>query len=248
MKKTFLIAAIFIPSLFVHQADAKIYVAEPRLVQQAPYAGMQFYVYRPYNMPEGWHLTFDGYAVKQTKQNVWVYGTFQGNSLVETVYVVGSVNPGLAGLVPYTGDGMVSSTIRADSLLAEQPKTLGRGVGKAVYIPDWSVNPQFLAIANWRKLIDRVGILHKINMPVAWSGERPKTIYAWTGEDWYQMNAEAGDREVDTLRRNLYALTKIRNKTHFQWHAEDTPVLIERVNRWGFYWMGEVTVQGKNQH
>ncbi|MEA3284793.1 MAG: hypothetical protein U9Q00_07490 [Synergistota bacterium] len=42
---------------------AATYIAEPVLVTQPVYDGMSFYVYRPYNMPAGWFVTYDGYPV-----------------------------------------------------------------------------------------------------------------------------------------------------------------------------------------
>ncbi|MCL2031610.1 MAG: hypothetical protein FWG93_08715, partial [Oscillospiraceae bacterium] len=65
-------------------AGAKLYIAEPLLVNQPPYAGMRFYVYRPYNMPKDWYATFDGYPVIRNKDGVWVYGTYSGPNLIPT--------------------------------------------------------------------------------------------------------------------------------------------------------------------
>ena len=78
---------------------AKVYVAEPLLVAQPSYAGMQFYVYRPYNMPKNWYVTFDGYPVTKNRDGVWVYGTASGPNLNPTNYIVGSVVPSMAGIV-----------------------------------------------------------------------------------------------------------------------------------------------------
>ncbi len=53
-------------------AEARVYVAEPLLVVQPSYAGMQFYVYRPYNMPKNWYVTFDGSPVTKNRDGVSV--------------------------------------------------------------------------------------------------------------------------------------------------------------------------------
>ena len=51
--------AVFALLLLCSESHAKRYVTEPLLVPQSPYAGMTFYVYRPYDMPPGWYITLD---------------------------------------------------------------------------------------------------------------------------------------------------------------------------------------------
>ncbi|MDR1048814.1 MAG: hypothetical protein LBL51_03585, partial [Synergistaceae bacterium] len=92
-----LLALPFLPMFRADPAEAKVYVAEPLLVPQPAYAGMQFYVYKPYNLPKGWYATFDGYPVMKNKDGVWVYGTYHGPNLTPTHYIVGSVIPSMAG-------------------------------------------------------------------------------------------------------------------------------------------------------
>ena len=92
-------------------AEAKVYVAEPLLVAQPSYAGMQFYVYRPYNMPRNWYVTFDGYPVTKNGDGVWVYGTASGPNLNPTNYIVGSVVPSMAGIVPWVRPAQISSLV-----------------------------------------------------------------------------------------------------------------------------------------
>ena len=96
-----LISCLFLGLLmsFASSAEARVYVAEPLLVAQPSYAGMQFYVYRPYNMPKNWYVTFDGYPVTKNRDGVWVYGTASGPNLNPTNYIVGSVVPSMAGIV-----------------------------------------------------------------------------------------------------------------------------------------------------
>ncbi|PIE55602.1 MAG: hypothetical protein CSA35_00100 [Dethiosulfovibrio peptidovorans] len=57
--------------VLVASAGAMTYIAEPVLVTQPVYDGMSFYVYRPYNMPAGWFVTYDGYPVSQLEGR-WV--------------------------------------------------------------------------------------------------------------------------------------------------------------------------------
>ena len=66
--------------------------ADPILITQPAYSGMQFYVYRPYNIPGGWYATYDGYPVFRNADGIWVYGSCVGANIVPTAYVVGSVN------------------------------------------------------------------------------------------------------------------------------------------------------------
>ncbi|MBR0204921.1 MAG: hypothetical protein IJQ56_11205, partial [Synergistaceae bacterium] len=60
MKRKFLLTLLLI-LVMSHESHAKLYITEPLLVPESPYAGMTFYVYKPYNMPKGWYVTLDGY-------------------------------------------------------------------------------------------------------------------------------------------------------------------------------------------
>lgn len=248
MKKLALFGILlFCFSASPREAVAKVYVAEPMLIPQPSFAGMTFYVYRPYNFPKGWYLTFDGYPVVQTPDKVWVYGQMFGTQLTPTSYIVGSVNPGLAGLTPYADKAEISSVVTMKGnpqILVSQPLEpayrVPPGEFRSTYMPDWAFDSRFTAIGGWRNQVDRMGILHKPNVPVAWKGERPKVIFVWTGANWYQIKMQHGDRPVDALRRELYSLVRMVNSHQFRWYAQDTPVLTEYAVTWGYYWMGEV--------
>ncbi len=101
-------------------------------------------------------------------------------------------------------------------------------------------NARFMALGSWKTSVDRVGILHKPAVPVAWRGNSPRVLYAWNGRSWYQMTAREGERPVDVLRNNLYALTRMVHQNRFMWYEADMPVLSQQAAEWGFYWMGEV--------
>lgn len=226
---------------------AKVYVAEPLLVAQPSYAGMQFYVYKPYGMPKNWYATFDGYPVTKNKDGVWVYGTYAGPNLTPTNYIVGSVIPSMAGLSPYTRSVQISSISTlpqpGSGMAVRQPTTVTRvpaGGANSTYMPDWLFDSRFMALGNWKQSVDRIGILHKPAVPVAWSGNNPKVIYAWNGRSWYQMTAHEGQRPVDVLKNNLYSLTRMVNHNDFVWYEADMPVLAQQATTWGYYWMGEV--------
>ena len=230
-------------------AWAKVYVAEPLLVAQPAYAGMQFYVYKPYNMPKNWYATFDGYPVIKNKDGVWVYGTYSGPNLTPTNYIVGSVIPSMAGLSPYTGSVQISSVTTLPQpgqmqggIAVRQPETVRVPAGGAnsTYMPDWLFNDRFMALGKWKKSVDRIGILHKPGVPVAWSGNSPKVVYAWNGRSWYQMTAREGQRPVDVLKNNMYELARMANHNNFVWYEADMPVLSQQATVWGYYWMGEI--------
>ena len=235
----FLIVLLAISSLTIENSYAKVYVAEPYLAQQPPYAGMTFYVYKPYGMPNDWYLTFDGYAVIQTQGKIWVYGTMQAGELTKTGYVVGSIDPAIAGLIPYSNAN--STNTGAGQIVGQPFGAAPNQTAKQVYVPDWSVDPAFLAISNWKSTVDRIGILHKYNFPIAWKGDKPIVIYVWTGKNWKQINTEYDKSLSESLKANLYRLSREREKGKlYRWYAEDVPVLTEKTIGWGYIWMGEV--------
>ena len=236
--------------LWGNSAWAKVYVAEPLLVPQPSYAGMKFYVYKPYNMPPNWYATFDGYPVYKNKDGVWVYGAYSGPNLRPTNYIVGSVVPSLAGLTPYVTPVRVSSTVTVPQLEAgreamavRQPQTVHvpSGAAHSTYMPDWLFDARFMAIGKWKKSVDRIGVLTKPGVPVAWQGNSPKVIYAWNGRSWYQMMARESERPAGVLRSNLYTLTRQVKQNNFVWYEADMPVLTQQASEWGYYWMGEIT-------
>ncbi|MDR3264556.1 MAG: hypothetical protein LBT15_00955 [Synergistaceae bacterium] len=235
--------------LLATPAAAKVYVAEPLLVAQPAYAGMRFYVYRPYDMPKNWYVTFDGYPVTKNGDGVWVYGTYAGPVLTPTNYIVGSVMPSMAGLSPYTKSVQISSITSLPGggmgMAVQQPVASAwipadEAGSTSTYVPDWYFDSRFMALGNWKQSVDRVGILHRPGIPVAWRGNYPKVIYAWNGRSWYQMTAREGQLPVDVLKDNLYALTRMVNQNDFIWYEADMPVLSQQTTTWGYYWMGEV--------
>ena len=240
----FIMILTVLSTLQIENSSASVYVAEPYLVQQPSYAGMMFYVYTPHGMEKGWCLTFDGYAVTQVKDRIWVYGTMQSGTLTKTSYAVGSVNPALAGIIPYFGAESAHMAKESDIRIAAQPLDASHtATAKQAYIPDWSINPSFLAVSNWKNTVDRIGILRKYNIPVAWKGDDPTVIYAWTGKSWKQIHTR-GEDIMKTINKNLYGLLKTREKSRlYRWYAEDIPILTEKTIGWGYIWMGEIFVK-----
>jgi hypothetical protein len=252
MQKKFIMAGVFACCVIVvfsaASGEAKLYLAEPLLIDQPSYAGMRFYVYKPYNMPKGWYATFDGYPVTQNKDGVWVYGTYSGPNLTPTHYIVGSVVPSMAGLSPYIDPVQISS---ATTLVPPPPIPVGQPSVMRVplegaystYMPDWLFDDHFMALGRWKSSVDRIGILHRPGVPVAWSGDAPKVIYAWNGHGWHQITARKGQRPVDALKENIYVLTRMVNHNGFVWYEADVPALSQQAATWGYYWMGEIMPQ-----
>ncbi|MCR5346529.1 MAG: hypothetical protein K6E38_02030 [Fretibacterium sp.] len=228
-------------------AGAKVYVTEPLLVAQPTYAGMTFYVCRPYNMPKDWYVTFDGYPVRKNPDGVWVYGTSNGPSLTPTNYIVGSVVPSMAGITPWVQPAQISSLRslpNTETMTVRQPapplSTLAQGQTHSTWIPDWTYNTHFMAIGSWKASVDRIGVLHKPSTPVAWKGNSPRMIYVWTGQSWYQVSPRESETPLSALRRELYNITRMVKRNQFVWYEEDMPVLSQQATAWGYYWMGEV--------
>jgi hypothetical protein len=235
---------------------SSVYVVEPVLVNQPLYAGMNFYVYRPYNLPAGWYVTFDGYPVVRTSSGAWVYGAMSQNGLVPTAFVVGSINPASLPLLQYPVPAAVSSFnhVQVLPLDAVSPHRLQQPVPPSLppsgrillptAVPSWAVNPSFNAIGSWDRLVDRMGILGNPRVPIAWKGDRPKAIYAWTGRSWYQMTSSSVDipeKPSEILKDHLYTLTRMVHRNNVYWNDSDTPLLAHQAAVWGYLWMGRLT-------
>ena len=231
------------------EAGAKLYVTEPLLVPQSPYAGITFYVYKPYNMPSGWYVTLDGYPVKKNKDGTWVYGTMEGPNLVATNYIVGSVVPGMAGLTKYISDIQVSAlrSLPSTEMMQVQQKSytrsqMAQGQTQSTYMPDWAINPAFMAIGNWKGTVDRIGVLDNPTVPIAWSGQHPKAVYVWTGNLWHQLNKREGQTAKNAIRHDYANIKRLVRESGFKWYQQDMAILAQQAKAWGYYWLGEVSI------
>ena len=106
--------------------------------------------------------------------------------------------------------------------------------------PDWTQNSNFMAIGRWQNSIDRIGILNRPMIPVAWKGDFPEVIYAWTGLQWRQLDAKSKHiPALSTLRRQAYDLNRyVRKVNMHRWTDDDTHVLSQYSVMWGYEWMG----------
>ena len=213
-------------------------------VKQPAYDSMSFYVHRPANLPKGFYVTYDGYIVYKNERGIWHYGSAESKGITKTNYIVGSVIPSVVNLRPY--NEKISSV--APILNASAPVVIGRPVpfGEAS-APGWTGNSNFMAIAKWRNSVDRIGVTGKPSIPVAWKGDYPEVIYAWTGLRWKQLDANVKNiSAVSTLRRELYNLTVEVNKTNMlRWTDYDSRVLAQYANQWGYKWIGIVIADGR---
>ena len=255
MRRTILIvlSLTVLLSLLPSTTIAATYVVEPVLVAQPVYAGMSFYVYRPYNMPSGWFVTFDGYPITRSPAGVWVYGSYNGTLLSPTSFVVGSISPQSLPIVQYVPSARVSSmqslpvTPLPPLSAPIQPDPGAYVFAEAVtvaptYVPEWTTQSSFTSIGTWNKLVDRMGILEKPRVPIAWRGERPEALFVWTGKSWYQIQARPGvsEKPSEMIKDHLYALTRMVKNNAYQWKDADTAILANQAAVWGYLWMGRI--------
>ncbi|HOU32904.1 MAG TPA: hypothetical protein PK393_04615 [Synergistaceae bacterium] len=247
--------------------EAQTYIAEPVLVTQPAYAGLSFYVYRPYNMPAGWFVTRDGnYPVIQDRGGVWVYGyTVEGGALVPSGYVVGSVDPRTLASPPVPQPPLPAPAPQprqpqrvAPPPPAPQPQPqflpppppgvmVPQGCAGATvpmvsapYVPSWALDKNFLEMSHWSRLVDRVAILHRPRTPVAWKGDNPTVLFAWTGRHWYAIRPARGETPAQALEHRLYDLLMMMRQNGMVWNDGETPALANQALLWGYLWLGSV--------
>ena len=208
--------------------------AGPMLVTQPVYAGMSFHVFRPASMPNGWYVTYDGYPVMMASGGVWYYGSVQGAAILPTSYVVGSVVPTTLPLVPY-------AAATATPQIPSQPQAPVTLTPSQVYVPGWLMNGNFTSVARWRHQVNRMAMLDKPRVPLAWKGDNPEVVFAWTGRSWYAMRTREAGGPAEVLRNNIYALTRMVNQNGLHWNDADTPILANQSFVWGYLWMGRIS-------
>lgn len=107
---------------------------------------------------------------------------------------------------------------------------------------DWTQTPNFMAISKWQKSVDRIGVLDSPAIPVAWKGDYPEVIYAWTGLQWEQIIPRGTKVNAATaLQRNVYKLTRTTSASNLlNWTIDDTHVLSQYAVIWGYEWLGQI--------
>ena len=237
------------------------------LVTQPAYHSMSFYVYKPVNVPRDFYVTFDGYLVYKNSRGVWNYGSAEKGGVVKTDYVVGAVIPSVVRLKPYnvkiSSVAPILGTERAETSAPSTSTTTSGTTAKSpriIYMPpasglelyspvelspnnpDWTQNSNFMAMGKWQKSIDRIGVTYRPSIPVAWKGDHPEVIYAWTGLQWRQLDAKSAHTPaLSTLRRGIYDLTRhVRKVNILNWTDDDTHVLSQYSVMWGYQWLGQI--------
>ena len=231
-------------------------------VRQPAYKSMYFHVRKPANLPRDFYVTFDGYLVYKGAKGVWYYASAEKSGLTKTGYVVGSVLPQVVRLKPYNVRISSVAPILGSSRVIEPPKPEESKSDRVVYMPpeiynqlynpavltphaqDWTRNSNFMAIGRWQKSVNKMGVLSRSNIPVAWRGNHPAAVYAWTGENWFQLNAKSPHLTAERiLRDELHKLITHKNRINrLQWTEDDTHVLAQYAAMWGYEWVGQIII------
>ena len=232
-------------------------------VRQPAYHSMNFYVHKPGNLPRDFYATFDGYLVYKGAKGVWYYASAEKSGLTKTGYVVGSVLPYVVRLKPYNVKISSVAPILGSNKVIENLETSPVSKSdRVVYMPpnfytelntpsvmtannpEWTQNSNFMAISKWQKSVNKIGVLSRPNMPIAWKGNFPEVVYAWTGRNWRQLTAKIPHATVRSiLRRELYDLTVYTNKLNrLRWTDDDSHVLAQYAAMWGYEWAGQIII------
>ena len=103
------------------------------------------------------------------------------------------------------------------------------------------MNGNFTSVARWRYQVNRMAILDKPRVPLAWKGDKPEVVFAWTGRSWFAMKTRDAQGPADVLKNNLYGLTRMVNQNGFHWNDADTPILANQSFVWGYIWVGRIS-------
>ena len=154
-------------------------------------------------------------------------------------------------VTPITKPGLKKESKRESTRAVYTPPTSDQGI---YMMPDvlaqnasdhvQITNSNFAAIGRWRNSVDRIGVLDRPKIPVAWKGEYPAIIYAWTGIQWRQIKARGKHiSALSTLRSKIYDLTVHANKLNaLNWDDNDTNILSQYAMRWGYQWLGQLLI------
>ena len=221
------------------------------IVNQPAYHSMNFYVFKPADIPEEYYITYDGYYVYTDHKGIWNYASLESGGISKTGYVVGSVIPSVVGLKPYKGRIPITQSIQAQALTPKggnntvSASSVSSDTEGAAVNPEWKNNDKFMAVSKWNGTVDRIGVLDRPSVPVAWKGDSPSVVYAWTGEGWIQMQARGKDiPAVNTIRRELYDLAVLVNQSSAgQWTETDIHILEQCAHEWGYDWQSIIVTR-----
>jgi hypothetical protein len=191
------------------------YIAEPVLISQPAYFGNSFYMYRPSDTPAGSLLQVNPY----------------GNVAFQNPQNLQQQQQQFYSSAP-------QRVVPPQSTHVSVPQISLQG-------PSWLVDRNFMMVSAWKGLVDRMGILYKPKLPLAWKGEAPQAIFVWTGKSWWQMHCKNGETPQETLQRNMFALAKLSKEHQASWSPEDAGFLANQAALWGYYWMGYVLPESR---
>ena len=171
---------------------------------------------------------------------------------MKTGYVVGAVIPSVVRLKPYnkriSNIAPILNTNAASSSSSSSSSSNTRitnmNVTPRIYTPPSSFSEnfssRFTAVGLWGASVDRIGVLDKPAIPVAWKGDNPEIIYAWTGNLWTQLLPLKNSKAINTLRNAAYDLKREATKTRMKWTDDDTHALSNYAASWGYEWLGVI--------
>ena len=152
--------------------------------------------------------------------------------------------------------------ISGDRKLSGDIPAEGRGIPGLIYkpypplpqgkSPTWMQKERFQEISRWRHRVDRIGILEKPRVPIAWRGDRPSLIFIWTGKEWARINGRkvlirgnilgrsATEKASSSLRRTREEIEQFLTENGFVWYEADTPALASQTAHWRYAWADTV--------
>ena len=109
-----------------------------------------------------------------------------------------------------------------------------------VVVSAWMTDPRFTAVGDFRYTVDRMGLMDEPRIPVAWKGNRPSVVYAWTGDGWFTLRPEETESPQDVLGRSRPLLLARTQMTGWVLGRESEQYLPVQVRSWRFQWMGTI--------
>ncbi len=209
------------------------------VIQPLP-GGCLFYVHRPESFPEGWFATLEGYPVRVLAGGTWVFGFATPLGWRSTACLVGTLDPAAVGIVPMTSPKTLPPGL--PSPLQVRNNAPEDGIGE-LRLPGWAQNDRFREVASWRSTVDRMGVLMKPPVVLAWKGEAPSVVHAWTGGDWLSLSPRPGEDLDHLLARHLYTLSQLLHRNAVVWGGTDTTLLMASCTSWGYLWSGVLALE-----
>ncbi len=151
-------------------------------------------------------------------------------------------NKRISNIAPILNTNAASSSSSSSS--SSNTRITNMNVTPRIYTPPSSFSEnfssRFTAVGLWGASVDRIGVLDKPAIPVAWKGDNPEIIYAWTGNLWTQLLPLKNSKAINTLRNAAYDLKREATKTRMKWTDDDTHALSNYAASWGYEWLGVI--------